>query len=121
MRLLRLLAVAALAATAAGDDATGGSPQVYWKQVGFLSEAICFWSLDQLTVSQIHICETTLGVKSYSGYVTLPQSQLTPFEQNLFWIFFEARNSPQTAPLTLWLQGGPGLPSTDQVSSKRKA
>ena len=51
------------------------------------------------------ICETTPGVNSYAGYVDLdPQTHM------FFW-FFEARNNPSTAPLTLWLNGGPGSDS----------
>ncbi|KAH8659941.1 Alpha/Beta hydrolase protein, partial [Xylariales sp. PMI_506] len=59
------------------------------------------------------ICETTSGVKSYSGYVNLPPAPAERRSYPLhtwFW-FFEARNNPQTAPLTLWLQGGPGAPT----------
>ena len=51
------------------------------------------------------VCETTPGVNSYSGYV-----DLAPDAHTFFW-FFEARNSPDTAPLTLWLNGGPGSDS----------
>ena len=51
------------------------------------------------------VCETTPGVKSYSGYV-----DLSPTSHTFFW-FFEARHSPETAPLTLWLNGGPGSDS----------
>jgi carboxypeptidase C (cathepsin A) len=52
------------------------------------------------------ICELTPGVKSYSGYV-----DVTP-EQSVFWWFFEARNvDPETAPLTVWINGGPGSSS----------
>ncbi|KAK8102784.1 hypothetical protein PG984_015930 [Apiospora sp. TS-2023a] len=61
------------------------------------------------------ICETTPGVKSYSGYLTLPSTRLQPYEQKLFFWFFEARHSPETAPLSLWLQGGPGAASIDQA------
>ncbi|KAH8881533.1 alpha/beta-hydrolase [Thozetella sp. PMI_491] len=57
------------------------------------------------------ICETNPGVESYSGYITLPD------QSNVFFWFFEARNNPQTAPLTVWLQGGPGLASTTQAVS----
>lgn len=32
----------------------------------------------------------------------------------MFFWFFEARNSPEDAPLSVWLQGGPGAPSIDQ-------
>ncbi|KAK3111356.1 hypothetical protein LTR53_013505 [Teratosphaeriaceae sp. CCFEE 6253] len=52
------------------------------------------------------ICELTPGVKSYSGYVDIED------EQHIFWWFFEARNQdPTTAPLTIWINGGPGSSS----------
>ena len=52
------------------------------------------------------ICELTPGVKSFSGYV-----DVTP-EQSVFWWFFEARNgAPEDAPLTVWINGGPGSSS----------
>lgn len=51
------------------------------------------------------VCETTPGVNSYSGYV-----DLAPNVHTFFW-FFEARHNPDTAPLTLWLNGGPGSDS----------
>lgn len=51
------------------------------------------------------ICETTPGVNSYSGYV-----DLAPDVHTFFW-FFEARHNPASAPLTLWLNGGPGSDS----------
>lgn len=51
-------------------------------------------------------CELTLGVKSFSGYVDIEE------EQHIFWWFFEARNvDPQEAPLTVWINGGPGSSS----------
>ena len=51
------------------------------------------------------VCETTPGVNSYSGYV-----DLAPNAHTFFW-FFEARHNPADAPLTLWLNGGPGSDS----------
>ncbi|KAJ5093198.1 hypothetical protein N7456_009059 [Penicillium angulare] len=51
------------------------------------------------------ICETTPGVNSYSGYVNL-----APDSHTFFW-FFEARHDPENAPITLWLNGGPGSDS----------
>ncbi|EFP93244.2 uncharacterized protein PGTG_19190 [Puccinia graminis f. sp. tritici CRL 75-36-700-3] len=51
------------------------------------------------------VCETTPGVKSYSGYID------TGNNQSMFFWFFEARNNPKTAPLGLWLNGGPGCSS----------
>jgi carboxypeptidase C (cathepsin A) len=52
------------------------------------------------------ICELTPGVKSFSGYVDVAP------EQSVFWWFFEARNGePEDAPLTVWINGGPGSSS----------
>lgn len=51
------------------------------------------------------ICETTPGVNSYTGYI-----DLAPDSHTFFW-FFEARHNPADAPLTLWLNGGPGSDS----------
>ncbi|GAM91488.1 hypothetical protein ANO11243_095390 [Dothideomycetidae sp. 11243] len=60
------------------------------------------------------ICETTPGVRSYSGYVHLPAHSLNEKHENqsypintFFW-FFEARKDPHNAPLSIWLNGGPG-------------
>ena len=64
------------------------------------------------------ICETTRGVRSFAGYVRLPAgAPYAAYEQNIFFWFFEARRDPEHAPLTVWLQGGPGMGSTAQVSS----
>lgn len=46
------------------------------------------------------VCETTDGVYQASGY-----GDLTADESIFFW-FFEARNNPDTAPLSVWLNGG---------------
>ena len=51
------------------------------------------------------VCETTPGVNSYSGYI-----DIAPDMHTFFW-FFEARNDPANAPVTLWLNGGPGSDS----------
>ncbi|KAJ5104472.1 hypothetical protein NUU61_001819 [Penicillium alfredii] len=63
------------------------------------------------------ICETTPGVKSYSGYVHLPPGSLTDvhvdqdYPINTFFWFFEARHDPENAPLSIWMNGGPGSSS----------
>ncbi|KEY72980.1 hypothetical protein S7711_04653 [Stachybotrys chartarum IBT 7711] len=70
------------------------------------------------------ICETTPGVKFYSGYVTLPK-HLLPDAQgwrddqaaHLFFWYFEARNDPENAPTSLYLGGGPGASSFDGMSN----
>lgn len=51
------------------------------------------------------VCETTSGVYQASGYADLTSSQ-----SMWFW-FFAARSNPDTAPLAIWLNGGPGSSS----------
>ncbi|CAK4030667.1 Carboxypeptidase S1 A [Lecanosticta acicola] len=53
--------------------------------------------------------------KQYTGYIGLPPNTLAPIQQNysintFFW-FIEARQTPESAPLTIWLNGGPGSSS----------
>jgi carboxypeptidase C (cathepsin A) len=61
-------------------------------------------------------CATAFDAqKQYTGYVNLPPSTLEPSQQdysiNTFFWFFEARENPEDAPLTIWLNGGPGASS----------
>ena len=66
---------------------------------------------------QTEICETTPGVKSYAGYVHLPQGTTNDlgvyqnYTINTFWWFFESRKDPANAPLSIWMNGGPGSSS----------
>jgi cathepsin A (carboxypeptidase C) len=47
-------------------------------------------------------------VQQYSGYYKLKTGVLP---KNYFYWFFEARENPETAPLVLWMTGGPGCSS----------
>jgi carboxypeptidase C (cathepsin A) len=52
------------------------------------------------------ICELNPKVKSFTGYADVGENQ------HIFFWFFEARNQdPTTAPLTVWINGGPGSSS----------
>src|ERR1700731_4675515 len=52
------------------------------------------------------ICELNPNVKSFSGF-----ADVGPDEHIFFW-FFEARDiDPAEAPLTVWINGGPGSSS----------
>ncbi|KAJ3554633.1 hypothetical protein NM688_g3005 [Phlebia brevispora] len=57
----------------------------------------------QLRVTDPELCDTT--VKQHSGYLDISDGK------HLFFWFFESRRAPQKAPLTLWLNGGPGCSS----------
>ncbi|RGP81163.1 carboxypeptidase d [Fusarium longipes] len=56
-------------------------------------------------VSNSGICETTPGVNQHSGYFSVGDNM------NMWFWFFEARKNAKTAPLALWLNGGPGCSS----------
>ena len=51
------------------------------------------------------ICEMNEKAKSYSGYVD------TAVNEHMYFWFFESRNNPREAPLTVWFNGGPGSSS----------
>ncbi|KAJ8687305.1 hypothetical protein QAD02_023099 [Eretmocerus hayati] len=46
-------------------------------------------------------------ISSYAGYLTVNKT----YNSNLFFWFFPAQMNPKTAPVVLWLQGGPGATS----------
>jgi hypothetical protein len=73
---------------------------------------------------QTCICETTPGVRSFSGYIHLPSSLLkgfggaTEYNASMFFWYFESRKDPQNAPLSLYLGGGPGSTSLGGVTAE---
>lgn len=48
-----------------------------------------------------------LGIDSYSGYFTVNKT----YNSNLFFWYFPAKNNAASAPVVVWLQGGPGASS----------
>jgi len=63
---------------------------------------------------EVNFCETTPGVTTYKGYITVPSGA---YSAKLFFWFFSARTDASSAPLTVWLQGGPGAATMPQVVS----
>ncbi|VVC29665.1 Serine carboxypeptidase, serine active site,Serine carboxypeptidases, histidine active [Cinara cedri] len=53
------------------------------------------------------LSEKVKSIESYSGHLTVDDIH----NSNLFFWFFPAMNGAAEAPVLLWLQGGPGIPS----------
>ncbi|KAG2356823.1 Alpha/Beta hydrolase protein [Suillus spraguei] len=58
----------------------------------------------KLRVTEPKLCDPS--VQQYSGYLDITD------DKHLFFWFFESRSSPEYAPPTLWLSGGPGCSSS---------
>ncbi|EMD67611.1 hypothetical protein COCSADRAFT_290988 [Bipolaris sorokiniana ND90Pr] len=72
----------------------------------------------RISYKETKLCETTEGVRSFSGYVHLPAGALADlgvqdqtYEINTYFWFFESRKDPENAPLSVWMNGGPGSSS----------
>lgn len=52
------------------------------------------------------------GVESYAGYVQFPPDTMIEvshdYSVNTFFWYFKAQNNPESAPLVIWMNGGPG-------------
>jgi len=70
----------------------------------------------QFKSPDVGTCTTVFPTQQqYAGYVSLPPYTLAPVQQNysintFFW-FIEARTNTNTAPLTIYINGGPGSSS----------
>ncbi|XP_074318420.1 serine carboxypeptidase-like 45 [Silene latifolia] len=51
--------------------------------------------------------QPAVNFKQFAGYVTVDEAQ----QRHLFYYFVEAETNPQSKPLVLWLNGGPGCSS----------
>ncbi|KAJ9145532.1 Carboxypeptidase S1 A [Pleurostoma richardsiae] len=60
-----------------------------------------------ISYKETAICETTPGVRGYSGFVTLPSIDKA-YNASIFFWYFEARENARTAPTTIYIPGGPG-------------
>lgn len=59
-------------------------------------------------LSSVELFKEKVGATAYSGYITTTRRILN---SHLFFLHIRALEGPTTAPLMLWLQGGPGLSS----------
>lgn len=62
---------------------------------------------DGRRLSKVSLLKERAHVTAYSGYLTVDKD----LGSHLFFLFVEAQKRPATAPLLLWLQGGPGKSS----------
>ncbi|KOC66387.1 Venom serine carboxypeptidase [Habropoda laboriosa] len=73
----------------------------------FLTPLIESGQIDEARYKAIVQHKEMLDVSSYAGYFTVNKE----YKSNMFFWFFPALHDPKTAPIVLWLQGGPGATS----------
>jgi len=55
-------------------------------------------------LSEVRLPDAPPSIVSYSGFITVNKD----FNSNMFFWYFPAQFNPETSPLLIWLQGGPG-------------
>ncbi|PLB44803.1 carboxypeptidase S1 [Aspergillus steynii IBT 23096] len=67
-----------------------------------------------LSYKQTNICNSTT---SYTGYIHLPPNptDASPHPSNIYFFYTESRHDPSSAPLTVYLGGGPGASSISSM------
>ncbi|KAH7146206.1 Alpha/Beta hydrolase protein [Dactylonectria macrodidyma] len=68
-----------------------------------------------ISYKETTICETTPGVKGFSGFVTVPSFDKT-YNASIFFWYFESRKNAAGAPTTIYIPGGPGESFLDGAS-----
>ncbi|KAI3394111.1 hypothetical protein diail_3235 [Diaporthe ilicicola] len=109
LRALALLGLSSLAAAAPGSKAsTSKFDKRYVEERDGVTYNVFKRAGETASLSYVKnsgICETTPGVDQYSGYLDVGT------DMHMWYWFFAARSAPTTAPLVLWLNGGPGCSS----------
>lgn len=82
------------------DDVDVGKPL-------FLTPLIESGNIDEARNKAVVQHSEMYDVSSYAGYFTVNKE----YNSNMFFWFFPAAHNPKTAPVVLWLQGGPGATS----------
>ncbi|CAO3637074.1 unnamed protein product [Cunninghamella blakesleeana] len=84
-------------------------PTIYSQVNPILSKNISITSPETNITYQFKQPTFCDSVTQYSGYI-----EVNPTTHYFFW-FFESKENPETAPVTLWLNGGPGCSSLSGI------